>query len=646
MEFLQSLHHLEKQTIMKKLLLPIFIVLLFTAFKAPRNSVKTIRGIVTDRNDKTPLAGVAVFSHDKKISASTNKSGFYTISVPTNEQTLTFEYIGYKSSTLKINGTVLNAKLETESVSLKEEVIVGYDKKAMAAPGLRGAVHIRGISQSTVVMNSLPVNESSESYASINENQFRNAIKTPLSTFSIDVDAASYTNIRRFINNGGLPPADAVRIEEMVNYFDYDYPQPKGKDPINIVTEIADAPWNTMHKLVKIGLQGRKISTEKLPASNLVFLIDVSGSMAQANKLPLLVSSFKLLAEQLRSSDKVAIVVYAGNAGLVLPSTPGDQKIKIKDALDKLSAGGSTAGGQGIELAYKVASENFIKGGNNRVILATDGDFNVGASSDDDMEKLIEKKRKSGIFLTTLGYGMGNYKDSKMEVLANKGNGNYAYIDNITEARKVLVNEFGGTLFTIAKDVKLQIEFNPSKVQSYRLIGYENRMLKAKDFNDDQKDAGELGSGHTVTALYEVIPVGVKSIFSGSIDDLKYQKNDKPVISGNNKELLTVKLRYKQPDGNVSKLIEQPVIDNRIPFDKTTNNFRFSAAVAEFGMLLRQSDFRQNSNFDQVIRNAQKAMGNDNEGYRSEFIKLAKSAKLLAKDLLSLEDKTALNEKN
>ncbi|NQX55031.1 von Willebrand factor type A domain-containing protein [Pedobacter panaciterrae] len=631
---------------MKKLLLPIFIVLLFTAFKAPRNSVRTIRGIVTDRNDKTPLAGVDVFSHDKRISASTNKNGFYTISVPENEQTLTFEYIGYKPLTLKINGTVLNVKLEKESISLKEEVIVGYGQKAMAAPGLRGAVHIRGISQSTVVMNSLPVTESSESYASINENRFRDAIKNPLSTFSIDVDAASYTNIRRFINNGALPPADAVRIEEMVNYFDYDYPQPKGKDPINIVTEIADAPWNTMHKLVKIGLQGRKISTEKLPASNLVFLIDVSGSMAQVNKLPLLVSSFKLLAEQLRSSDKVAIVVYAGNAGLVLPSTPGNQKIKIKDALDKLSAGGSTAGGQGIELAYKVASENFIKGGNNRVILATDGDFNVGASSDDDMEKLIEKKRKSGIFLTTLGYGMGNYKDSKMEVLANKGNGNYAYIDNITEARKVLVNEFGGTLFTIAKDVKLQIEFNPSKVQSYRLIGYENRMLKAKDFNDDQKDAGELGSGHTVTALYEVIPVGIKSTFSGSIDDLKYQSNNKPVVLGNSKELLTVKLRYKQPDGNVSKLIEQPVIDNRIAFDKTTNNFRFSAAVAEFGMLLRQSDFRQNSSFDQVIRNAQKAMGNDNEGYRSEFIKLAKSAKLLAKDLLSLEDKTALNEKN
>ncbi|ATP58538.1 hypothetical protein CPT03_19750 [Pedobacter ginsengisoli] len=631
---------------MKKLLFPIFIVLLFAAFKTPRNTVRTITGIVTDKNNKTPLAGVSVFSLDKRISTMTGKNGLYTISVPENEQTLTFEYIGYKSFTSKITGTVLNVKLEKQMVSLREEVIVGYAKMAMTgAPGSRGTMAIRGINQANVVMDVPVLIESSESYASIKENQFRNAIKNPLSTFSIDVDAASYTNIRRFINNGGLPPADAVRIEEMINYFDYDYPQPKGKDPINIVTEIADAPWNTSHKLVKIGLQGRTISTEKLPASNLVFLIDVSGSMNQANKLPLLVSSFKLLTDQLRSSDKVAIVVYAGNAGLVLPSTLGDQKIKIKDALDKLSAGGSTAGGQGIELAYKVASENFIKGGNNRVILATDGDFNVGASRDDDMEKLIEKKRKSGIFLTTLGYGMGNYKDSKMEVLANKGNGNYAYIDNITEARKVLVNEFGGTLFTIAKDVKLQIEFNPSKVQSYRLIGYENRMLKAKDFNDDQKDAGELGSGHTVTALYEVIPVGVKSTFSGSVDDLKYQSNSKPVVLGNSKELLTVKLRYKQPDGSVSKLIEQPVIDTSVPFNKTSNNFRFSAAVAEFGMLLRQSDFRQNSSFDQVIRNAQNAVGNDNEGYRSEFIKLAKSAKLLAKDLLSLEDKTALNEK-
>lgn len=652
---------------MKKLWLPLIVVLLLTSFKAAEVSVKTITGTVTEKKTGAPLKGVLITSLPDQKSTTTDKQGKYIIAVSKESTTLIFTYIGFESAKLKINGKVVNVALEENKKTLNEVVIkadqiqrdevpipesfIVRGKMVQNVPVanveqmLQGKVSgINMVSKGKAYIINQPTE--SESYASINENQFKTALKNPLSTFSIDVDAASYSNVRRFINNGGLPPADAVRIEEMINYFDYDYPQPKGKDPINIITEIADAPWNTSHKLVKIGLQGRKISTEKLPASNLVFLIDVSGSMNQANKLPLLVSSFKLLTEQLRSSDKVAIVVYAGTSGLVLPSTPGDQKTKIKDALDKLSAGGSTAGGEGIELAYKVASENFIKGGNNRVILATDGDFNVGSSSDEDMEKLIEKKRKSGVFLTTLGYGMGNYKDSKMEVLANKGNGNYAYIDNITEARKVLVNEFGGTLFTIAKDVKLQVEFNPSKVQSYRLIGYENRMLKARDFNDDQKDAGELGSGHTVTALYEVIPVGVKSAFSGSVDDLKYQSNNKPVVMGNNKELLTVKLRYKQPDGNVSKLIEQPVIDNRIPFDKTTNNFRFSAAVAEFGMLLRQSNFRQNSSFDQVIRNAQNAIGTDNEGYRSEFIKLAKSAKLLAKDLLSLEDNTALNEKN
>jgi Ca-activated chloride channel family protein len=342
----------------------------------------------------------------------------------------------------------------------------------------------------------------------------------------------------------------------------------------------------------------------------------------------------------------VAIVVYAGQAGMVLPSTPGDQKTKIKEALGQLSAGGSTAGGQGIELAYKIASDNFIKDGNNRVILATDGDFNVGASSDDEMQKLIENKRKSGIFLTVLGYGMGNYKDSKMEVLADKGNGNYAYIDNITEARKVLISEFGGTLFTVAKDVKLQVEFNPAKVQAYRLVGYENRMLKARDFNDDLKDAGEMGAGHTVTALYEIIPVGVKSSFSGNVDELKYQSEKRPAVSSNSKELLTVKLRYKKPDGNVSKLITQPVIDNMLSFQQTSENFRFSAAVAEFGMLLRQSAFKQNASFDHVISSAQNAIGKDNEGYRAEFVKLAKSAKLLAKELLSIERTNKTDEKN
>ncbi len=349
-----------------------------------------------------------------------------------------------------------------------------------------------------------------EEYDGIVENRFLKVTDNPLSTFSIDVDAASYSNVRRFLNDGALPPAGAVRIEEMINYFHYDYPQPRGEDPFSINTEIADCPWSQDNRLVLIGLQGKRIPTENLPPSNIVFLIDVSGSMNEPNKLPLVQQSMKMLTEQLREQDRVAIVVYAGNAGLVLPATSGANKQAISNAIDRLEAGGSTAGGAGIKLAYEIAKNNYLPKGNNRVILCTDGDFNVGASSDDEMERLIEQERKSGVFLTVLGYGMGNYKDSKMQKLADKGNGNHAYIDNLNEAKKVLVSEFGGTLFTIAKDVKLQIEFNPEKVQAYRLIGYENRLLNKEDFNNDQKDAGELGSGHTVTALYEVIPVGVK----------------------------------------------------------------------------------------------------------------------------------------
>jgi Ca-activated chloride channel family protein len=353
-----------------------------------------------------------------------------------------------------------------------------------------------------------------------------------------------------------------------------------------------------------------------------------------------------MLTDQLRGSDKVAIVVYAGSAGVVLPSTTGHQKMKIKQALTQLRAGGSTAGGRGIELAYKIAAENFVKGGNNRIILATDGDFNVGPRSDGDMLKLIEQKRGSGIFLTVLGYGMGNLKDSKMELLADKGNGNYAYIDNISEARKVLVNTFGGTLFTIAKDVKLQVEFNPAKVQAYRLIGYENRLLKARDFNDDRKDAGDMGAGHRVTALYEIIPVGVKSSFGESVDPLKYQQKDKPAVYSNSKELMTVKMRYKDPDGDKSKLLQKAVLDTTIPFTRTSVDFKFSAAIAEFGMLLRQSPYKQGATFDQVIANAVAGLGQDSEGYRTEFVRLVKSAKLLAKDLLVLEQTNKIDEKN
>lgn len=645
---------------MKKLLLPIFVVLFLFGFKA--TTVKTIQGIVIDKSDGLPLAGVEVSIPKTKKRTTTDPQGKYTIVLNDNEQELQFSYIGYRTQTIKVGDkTRINISLAADDQSLNEVVVTSYKgrnkivKPSKVARGITTSDMKMYAPQASPIYNSSPVYgqtktiytpAETESYANIQENTFHNPDKTPLSTFSIDVDAASYSNVRRFLNNGGLPPKDAVRIEEMINYFDYDYPQPTGNDPVNIITEISTAPWNNKHKLVQIGLQGRSMKTEQLPASNLVFLIDVSGSMDQPNKLPLLVSSFKLLTNQLREKDKVAIVVYAGNSGLVLPSTSGNMKTTIKEALNKLTAGGSTAGGQGIELAYKVASQHFIKGGNNRVILATDGDFNVGASSDKEMEQLIEEKRKSGVFLTVLGYGMGNTKDSKMETLADKGNGNYAYIDNITEARKVLVNEFGGTLFTIAKDVKLQIEFNPAKVQAYRLIGYENRLLEDKDFNDDLKDAGDLGSGHTVTALYEIIPTGVQSSFTPSVDPLKYQENKKNSINSGSLEMLTVKLRYKEPDGNRSKLLQKPVIDASTIFEGSSNNFRFAAAVAEFGMLLRQSDFKQKSSYAQVISLVEQSMGKDKEGYRSEFLKLVKSSQLLAKDLLTIEDTKDHNEKN
>lgn len=618
---------------MKKLLLPL-LLLMVLCFQESFATVKTISGIVTDKISGKGLPNVMVSTLNNQTQVRTNKNGRYIISVANGIESLRFSYIGYRTLALKIASSLrMDVVMEPESVLLDEIVVVGYgrEKKSMITGSATVPMMIRGMASGIGVA---PL-QNAESYAGITENGFQNPVKKPLSTFAVDVDAASYSNIRRFINNGGMPPKDAVRIEEMINYFDYEYPQPKGNDPVNIITEIADAPWNSNHKLVQIGIQGKKIATDQLPASNLVFLIDVSGSMNQANKLPLLVASFKLLTEQLRPKDKVAIVVYAGSSGLVLPSTPGNEKIKIKEALNKLSAGGSTAGGAGIQLAYQVATENFIKGGNNRIILATDGDFNVGASSDKDMESLIEEKRKSGVFLTVLGYGMGNMKDSKMETLADKGNGNYAYIDNITEARKVLITEFGGTLFTIAKDVKLQVEFNPDRVQAYRLVGYENRLLQDRDFNDDKKDAGDMGSGHTVTALYEIIPAGIKSSFLDSVDKLKYQVNRAPLKGNGSAEMLTVKLRYKTPDGNASKLLSKAVADQVSPFSHTSNNFRFAAAVATFGMLLRQSEFKQQASYDQLITVAQNAMGKDKEGYRAEFIRLAKSAKLMAEELLS-----------
>jgi Ca-activated chloride channel family protein len=605
--------------------------------------VKTVivKGKVTDENG-LPVAFASVMEKGAASGTTTIKDGTFSLTVSSAKATLVISTIGYDTKEVLLNGQKdLTISLQPSTRKLEEVVVIGYGKKQKRS--LTGAVSSGRADKSGGAPGQREIwankgyyggidQNNAEDYDKIVETKFLSALDNPLSTFSIDVDAASYSNVRRFLNQGQLPPADAVRTEEMINYFKYDYPQPTGTDPFSINTEIADAPWNKQHKLVLIGMQGKKIPVDDLPASNLVFLIDVSGSMSDANKLPLVKASMKMLVEQLREQDKVSIVVYAGAAGLVLKPTSGAEKTKIRDAIDNLEAGGSTAGGAGIRLAYQTANGSFVKNGNNRVVLCTDGDFNVGESSDDAMKKLIEKERSSGVFLTVLGYGMGNYKDSKMQKLADKGNGNHAYIDGITEAKKVLVNEFGGTLFTIAKDVKLQVEFNPAVVQSYRLIGYENRMLAKEDFNNDKKDAGELGSGHTVTALYEIIPTGVKSEFLPAVDPLKYQSQAavKP-IAVNTSEIFTVKFRYKAPDGNKSRLLEKVVLNKSQSLNSTSNNFRFAAAVAEMGMLLRQSEFKASSSYQQVIDLAKGARGTDDDGYRAEFIRLVSSAQLLAK---------------
>ncbi|HUQ83439.1 MAG TPA: VWA domain-containing protein, partial [Gemmatimonadaceae bacterium] len=467
-----------------------------------------------------------------------------------------------------------------------------------------------------------------EGYDAIAENPFLSTASTPRSTFSIDVDHASYSNVRRFLTNGQRPPRDAVRLEELINYFPYELPAPRGDDPVSITTEVGVAPWNPAHRLVRVGLRGRPIDVEKLPPNNLVFLIDVSGSMSSDDKLPLLKQAFSLLVNELRPQDRVALVVYAGNAGLVLPSTTGDQKEVILQALERLEAGGSTAGGAGIRLAYDVARQSFMPNGNNRVILATDGDLNVGASSDAELVQLIEERREHGTFLTVLGFGTGNVKDSKMEKLADKGNGNYAYVDNLTEARKVLVTEMGGTLFTVAKDVKLQIEFNPTRVAGYRLLGYENRLLRDEDFKDDTKDAGELGAGHSVTALYEVVPPNAPDAKTlRKSDPLRYFESGASTQRTESSELLYVKLRYKQPTGRTSKELTHVVRD-----EVTRNpsaDFLFASAVAEFGMVLRDSPHKGMSSMEAVIARAERTRTEDEYGYRAEFVRLATQARAI-----------------
>ena len=583
----------------------LFFVLFFSIFSL---QAKTITGTVTDASTGEPLPGVNIVIKGTNTGAVTDFDGKYTIEAQRGD-VLVFSFLGYKTKTKKVGKSdIINVKLKEDGNTLQDVVI--------------SAVSVKRVKKSMgySVRRIPPVN--TESYTKIKENGFQLTKNKPLSTFSIDVDKAAYSNIRRMINNGEDIPKDAVKIEEMINYFDYEYPQPDGEHPFSINTEVGKCPWNEKHKLVKIGLQGKIIPQDDLPPANLVFLLDVSGSMYDQNKLPLLKKSFKLLVNQLREQDKVSIVVYAGAAGVVLRPTPGNKKQKILEALDKLEAGGSTAGGEGLILAYKLAKENFIKNGNNRVIMATDGDFNTGRHiSDSDMEDLIVEQRKSGVFLTVLGFGMGNYKDSKLETLADKGNGNHAYIDTMQEANKVFGKEFGGTLFTIAKDVKIQVEFNPEKVQAYRLIGYENRLLNDEDFIDDKIDAGEIGSGHTVTALYEIIPAGVASEFVKKIPELKYSEIK---ASGKfNDELLTVKVRYKKPDKDKSIEIVTVVPDKENL--KPGNDFNFAASVAMFGMLLRDSEYKQDATYQKVHDLAQKSKGKDKDGYRSEFVRLVET---------------------
>jgi Ca-activated chloride channel family protein len=469
-----------------------------------------------------------------------------------------------------------------------------------------------------------------EAYDRIVDNPFRKVTDHPLSTFSIDVDTASYANVRRFLSLGQRPPKDAVRIEEMINYFTYDYPPPLGGHPFSVNVEVAACPWNLEHRLVRVGLKGREIATDKRPPSNLVFLLDVSGSMQAPNKLELVKQALRLLVEQLTENDRVSMVVYAGASGVVLPPTSGHNKGAILATLDRLQAGGSTHGSAGLQLAYEQAASHFIRGGVNRVILCTDGDFNVGITSQGDLTRLIEQKAKSGVYLSVLGFGMGNLKDSTMEKLADKGNGNYAYIDTLAEARKVLVEQMSGTLITIAKDVKIQVEFNPARVAAYRLIGYENRLLHKEDFNDDTKDAGEIGAGHTVTALYELVPAG-QSVGVPSVDPLKYQTPPQPAAPAQSDELLHVKVRYKAPEGDTSQLIETPVRDGGLTYPQASPDFKFAAAVAGFGMVLRDSPYKGSANLEAVIELAEAGKGRDPGGYRAEFLELVNLTKQLGR---------------
>ena len=632
-------------------------------------TTRAIRGHVLDAYGQR-LPGVTVLLKGTHTATATDTAGRFTlVGVPAKGAVLVFSLVGYvtQERPLLAKVALLKVVLRPDNLSLNEVSVIGY-----SLPQRRSQVS-GSVSTITVVESSLqgraagvavtrmprkaakaarnaapfsspviaydreasltyparPEAGAGDTYAKVSENAFRPVAKEPLSTFSLDVDNASYTNVRRFLNEGQLPPRDAVRTEEMLNYFHYQLPAPPAAspDPVRISTELSDCPWAPGHQLARIGVQAKNIETAKLPPANLVFLVDVSGSMQEPDRLPLVQAGLRLLVRQLRPQDHVALVAYAGAAGLVLPPTPGSQPEVMLAAIDRLEAGGSTAGGAGLRLAYSVAQQNFLKAGNNRIILATDGDFNVGESSDEAMEQLIVQQRETGVFLTVLGVGRGNLRDSRMELLADKGSGNYAYLDNLDEARRTLVAQFGGTLFTVAKDVKLQVEFNPARVADYRLIGYENRLLANEDFNNDRKDAAELGAGHTVTALYEIVPVDSDKPL---VDKLKYQVNPQHLPGDAAGEILTVKLRYKEPHGLLSKLLAQPLTGAAVPIAQASADQQFAAAVAEFSLLLRQSEQRGTATYASAAQLAQAGRGPDPDGYRAELLRLVQVAEGLS----------------
>ena len=654
-----------------RVVLPVFPLLAAFAL-SPAADTAIITGRVTSEQGQA-LQGANVYITEMNVSVGTNEDGAYRIvlapeRVRGQSVQLRVRAIGFhpeaRAVRLTSDSITVDFSLRIDINRLTEAVVTGTTgavagavprtaaapatapATAVPSPSAPGTVYGSPAGSPEIVLRGSTSDKTdepwpgadrsrrshrydAESYDRIVDNPFQDALENPLSTFSIDVDRASYSNVRRFVTRGQLPPRDAVRIEELLNYFSYEYRRPAGAHPFSVHTEVARAPWRPEHLLVRVGLQARRVDRETLPPSNLVFLIDVSGSMQPENKLPLVKRAFRLLVDQLREQDRVAIVVYAGAAGIVLPSTPGDRKDVILSALGRLEAGGSTAGGQGLQLAYDVARRSHVRHGNNRVILATDGDFNVGPSSDAAMERLIEEKRKQGTFLSVLGFGVGNLKDSKMEILADKGNGNYAYIDNIVEAQKVLVDEMAGTLLTVAKDVKLQVEFNPTRVAAYRLIGYENRALRSEDFDDDTKDAGEMGAGHSVTALYEVIPVDDDSPAAPRAQEpLRYQQPVRPptnrtIVSGRQTELMYVKLRYKLPNASESRRFDHTVPWRRGVTHETSADFRFAASVAAFGMILRGSEHRGSATLDDVIAMARRSLGEDPGGHRADFVQLA-----------------------